>query len=623
MIQEGEDRIVQLFRLLHLEPLDPECLRQSSEVGQGGAVALGVALVVDELLPLAHHPHPLVVEDEDLDGELVLGGGGELLDVHHDRGLAGDIHDEGLGMGGLDADGGGEAVAHRPQSAGGHPPVGLVEADVLGGPHLVLADLAGEVGVPALRERIQAHDRMLRLDRARGGLAVGEAIPPAPRGDLPPPAREGLLLGGEAALLPAALKGGKRIAGVSDDAHIHEDVLVDAARINVDVDLARIGGEGGGLARHPIVKARPNAEHRVRTVHGEIGLIRAVHPDHPEEERVVGGEGPEPHEGAGDGKAQLAREGGEAAGGMGPRVDHPAAEIDDRPLGAAQDIKGGVYGVRVGAQAREARRAVSEGLGRAVEAARLLDIFRQIHKHRARTPAGGDGEGLVEDARQVGDIAHEVVVLGASPGDTGRVGLLEGVVADEVGRHLARETDQGNRVHQGIGEAGDRVGRPRPGGDEHAADLAGAPRIALGGMDGGLLVAHQDVAQAVEAVEHVVDRQHRPAGVAEYMLHPVVHHGAEHHLRADHLLARLLEACIPFASTRAQSGGGKRRGSRRAGGGGARPAPPVAGAAGVLEAGRHGRLGGAEGGRGQGRRGQGRGKPARQRAGAGGRGAGA
>ena len=141
---------------------------------------------------------------------------------------------------------------------------------------------------------------------------------------------------------------------------------------------------------------------------------------------------------------------------------------------------------------------------------------------------------------------------------------------------------------------------PRPGGDKHAADLAGAPRIALGGMDGGLFVAHQDVAQAVEAVEHVVDRQHRPAGVAEYMLHPVVHHGAEHHLRADHLLARLLKACVPLASTRAQSGGGKRRGSRRAGGGGARPAPPVAGAAGVLEAGRHGRLGGAEGGRGEG-----------------------
>ena len=407
MIQEGEDRIVQLFRLLHLEPLDPECLRQSSEVGQGGAVALGVALVVDELLPLAHHPHPLVVEDEDLDGELVLGGGGELLDVHHDRGLASDIHDEGPGMGGLDADGGGEAVAHRPQSAGGHPPVGLVETDVLGGPHLVLADLAGEVGVPALRERIQAHDRMLRLDRARGGLAVGEAIPSAPRGDLPPPACEGLLLGGEAALLPAALKGGKRIASVSDDAHIHEDVLVDAARINVDVDLARIGGEGGGLACHPIVKARPNAEHRVRTVHGEIGLIRAVHPDHPEEERVVGGEGPEPHEGAGDGKAQLAREGGEAAGGMGPRVDHPAAEIDDRPLGAAQDIKGGVYGVRVGAQAREARgggqrRPRAGGRGRSPAGHPWADPRApgpDARWRRRRRPRGGRAAGRRHRAR--------------------------------------------------------------------------------------------------------------------------------------------------------------------------------------------------------------------------------
>ena len=45
--------------------------------------------------------------------------------------------------------------------------------------------------------------------------------------------------------------------------------------------------------------------------------------------------------------------------------------------------------------------------------------------------------------------------------------------------------------------------------------LPGGPRVALGGVAGGRLLADQDVAQALEVVEHVVDRQHGAAGQAE------------------------------------------------------------------------------------------------------------
>ena len=47
---------------------------------------------------------------------------------------------------------------------------------------------------------------------------------------------------------------------------------------------------------------------------------------------------------------------------------------------------------------------------------------------------------------------------------------------------------------------------------EDHAGAAGAAGIALGGMDGGLLVTHQHMAQARLGVERVVQRQHGAAG---------------------------------------------------------------------------------------------------------------
>ena len=75
--------------------LDPHAdvavgLGELHEVGQRVHVGLGVAVAVEELLPLAHHAHVAVVQVHDLDRQAVLLAGGELLDAHLDRGLAGD-----------------------------------------------------------------------------------------------------------------------------------------------------------------------------------------------------------------------------------------------------------------------------------------------------------------------------------------------------------------------------------------------------------------------------------------------------------------------------------------------------------------------------------------------------
>ncbi len=104
--------------------------------------------------------------------------------------------------------------------------------------------------------------------------------------------------------------------------------------------------------------------------------------------------------------------------------------------------------------------------------------------------------------------------------------------------------DDRDGVHQRVGEAGDRIGRAGAGGHQHAADLAGRARIALGGMHRALLVAHQDVLDLVLLEQRVVDRQHGAARIAEQVLDALVLKRCDDHLGAGHHLAHntLLEA---------------------------------------------------------------------------------
>ena len=176
-------------------------------------------------------------------------------------------------------------------------------------------------------------------------------------------------------------------------------------------------------------------------------------------------------------------------------------------------------------------------------------VLGQIDHHRARPPAARDVERLVHHARQ--DVAgfDQVVVLGARPGDPDRVGLLERVVADHVGRHLAGQADHRHAVHQGIGQAGDRVGRSRSRGHQDHAHLAGAPGVAFGRVHRPLLVADQDVTDRVLLEDRIVERQNRAPRIAEYHLDALLDQRPEHDLRAGH------RACL---GVRTGDGGGFR-----------------------------------------------------------------
>ena len=132
------------------------------------------------------------------------------------------------------------------------------------------------------------------------------------------------------------------------------------------------------------------------------------------------------------------------------------------------------------------------------------------------------------------DVLHQPVVLGAGPRDADRVAFLEGVGADQRGRHLAGQADQRDRIHQRVLQRRHRIGGARARGHQHDAGLAGRARIAFRRMAGALLVAHQDVLDLVLLENLVVDRKDRAAGIAEDMLDAIVLQRLHHHFGARH-----------------------------------------------------------------------------------------
>ena len=80
-------------------------------------------------------------------------------------------------------------------------------------------------------------------------------------------------------------------------------------------------------------------------------------------------------------------------------------------------------------------------------------------------------------------------------------------------------------------DAGDRVGRARPGSDEHHAGLPGGAGIAVGHVGRALFVANENVLDVVLCVDLVVDVEDRSARVAEEILHPFVLEELHEYLR--------------------------------------------------------------------------------------------
>ena len=260
------------------------------------------------------------------------------------------------------------------------------------------------------------------------------------------------------------------------------------------MDLLGTGRKGIETAGDPIVEARPDGDHQIAAVHGQIRLVGAVHADHAEKMWVGRRKRAEPHQGQSARRIGQPHQLGETGAGLGPGVDQPAAAVEKRAFCLSDHLDGLGNPGRVGLQLRTVA-LVTHLFGRGVGPEREQDILRQIDDDRPRAAALRDVKGLVQYAGQFADVLDEVIVLRAGPRDAGCVGFLKRVIANQVRRDLSGQADDRHRVHQRVGQAGDRVRSARTARHEHDAYPPGRARVAFGRVHRALLVPHQDMAQ--------------------------------------------------------------------------------------------------------------------------------
>src|SRR5215217_6137857 len=164
-VQDGEPRLLlsPTDRRLDVVALPDGPAAQAVRSGElfvvgTGDGRLGVAAVVEELLPLAHHAEVTVVEDGYLDVETQIPYGGELLQVHLDAAVAGHDPHRLLGVGEGHPHSRRKREAHRPEPTGRDVAVLLGELEELRRPHLVLADVGDEPNLSSRGGLYGVHD---------------------------------------------------------------------------------------------------------------------------------------------------------------------------------------------------------------------------------------------------------------------------------------------------------------------------------------------------------------------------------------------------------------------------------------------------------------------------------
>ena len=112
--------------------------------------------LVEAVLPLHHHAQVLVVQQQHLDRQLLAVKQQASSWMFMRKLPSPSMSMTGLaGMGGLCPHGRGQAEAHRPQTAAGEPAARRVEMEILGRPHLMLADARGDDGIVELAALVE------------------------------------------------------------------------------------------------------------------------------------------------------------------------------------------------------------------------------------------------------------------------------------------------------------------------------------------------------------------------------------------------------------------------------------------------------------------------------------
>ena len=447
---------------------------------------------------------------------------GQFADVQHEAAVAGDQH--GAAFSG---DGGADGQRQpRPDGAGGRVHGGArfqyrqhLVAPQVGGHRAVAhqASSARRPGADFLHDRDVVRADQVAQPRLHGSARRSGSLCPRP------PFTDNAGVGVTAAVGQRGGERGQAGGGVRHHRQLRRVDAVYHARVGVEVDqLAAERRVVARLGTH--LQARAHRQHHVRLL-AQRANLRVVD-QVAEAQRVVVGQaaaavGAQQHwcaEQFGQ-RAQFRGRTGRTL--RAAAAQHAAAGDDERAHRPGQQRRGGVHrrGVRLH-RGRHGHRRLLRGrdlavgvlqVDRDLDAARLRtagqDVLDHAHQRRGNLlaqphcldpPAHGR-----EHRRLVVRLVHEAAPLA----EVGGVGL--------AGDHQHRR-----RCEAGLVQPGQPVGGAGAGAGHRHAEPAGGAGVAVGGMHGGLLVAHRHRGDPAGALDGVVDRQVVHAHHAEYMGDP-------------------------------------------------------------------------------------------------------
>ena len=256
---------------------------------------------MEEFLPLADHAERAIIKEHDFHGQIVTAQRREFLQVHHDGAVAGDVDDAGIGKRELRADGRGQAETHGAEAAAAEMLRGMTEMKVLGDPHLVLANVAGDDAVLA--------GAIGKSFQKAGGVDFGSGRVVIPRVRF----FRGQTFTSPRVDIERAGERGESLAQIAYERNVGASQLADFRRVHVHVNHFRVRREGVEAAGSAIVEASADANQKIARLHGVICGLGAVHAHHAEREFVRGGNRAETFQGGDDRDARGVDEGANSA----------------------------------------------------------------------------------------------------------------------------------------------------------------------------------------------------------------------------------------------------------------------------------------------------------------------
>ena len=241
-----------------------------------------------------------------------------------------------------------------------------------------------------------------------------------------------------------------------------------------------------------------------------------MHAGHADEFTVAGRVSTQAHQRVGAGIAQHIHQRAQLLRGIAQQ--HAAAGVDAGPFGRQQQLQRLADLARV-AFAHRVVRAHFDAL-RIASVGRLVEgnVLRDIDHDRAGAAGTGNMKSLLHGFSHVAHVLDQEIVLDDGARDADGVTFLEGIHANRRGRHLSADDHHRDAVHVGGGDAGHGVRQAGAGRHQRDAYIAGGAGIAIGSVDGGLLVAHQHMLNGVLLIKSVINMQHCAAGITPDVL---------------------------------------------------------------------------------------------------------